>query len=396
MTKRTDFPTSAKEGHEKQTPNALVQHLLRGLSAAWLGTCAASAAMAQPALPAPNPPPELRSADKWAAFKTLWREVGTIKPAHPDIHPPEGRHFSTLNAAPVKNKWPSLPDYDKRAYHLAIDEKRAIQLQESLFNIFDLPVPNAIPSRMGDNFASFQAEEEANIEARMAERKASIEARMLARLLQLRIQQMSMPDYSTGRTREYEVIGRIQCRAMPPACVTSRLVDVPPSYYMVGAIDRIEARVDALMDLRAKGAISESVFAAALEAIQNDAKLVLFLDALNSAGRGEFGLEKKDFMEPQSHGRADDVDLRNHQIWERAAEASMLRHPRLLRYPPQDILIGGPPNSDETERQKAQRQERESFIKEQASKTAEQIKRRVAELRAAYPRLEALLAELER
>jgi len=327
--------------------NTSLRCLLSGLGATLLGTFATVGCSNQP-LPAFDPPPELRPADKWEAFKALWREVDAIKPAHPEIAPSEGRQF--VDMASIKSIWGQLgcsarglPGYGHHAYCFALGEERATQLRVSLLSLFDVQLESGSSMRrVGKDIASV-----------LAERNASIETQMLVRLLELRIQRMSManPDFLMGFA--------FRCRAMPPACLVD-FAGVPPSYYMAGAIDRIEARTDALVGLRAKGIVSESVFAAALADIQSDTKLVLFLDVLIKAlERGNYDrqgqAEKKD-LSKQQRGN---TDLRNVQVWERALEASMGRLP-------------------------------------QSDVEGNQLENRLAELRAAYPRLEALLAELER
>jgi len=339
-----------------------LRYLLPGFGVVLLGTATMADVMPQSTLPAFVPPPELRSNGKWDAFKALWHEVNAIEPARPEIVPPEGRRFADLNTKPsaetTRLQWreSDLLGYGNRAYYLALDEERAARLQASLFRLFDVP-ENAMWNEVG-----FWRHGVSVTEA-LIEKNASIEAQMLARLLQLRIQQMSMVKYSFSG---YELIGNT-CkfsRASPPVCSYGHLSDVPPSYYMIGAIDRIEARVDALMGLRAKNVISESVFMAALADIWNDTKLVLFLDALNGAWEYDWHdpaprIEKHDFS--KSLGK--DADLRHVQFWERAVEASMSRLPE---------------------------------SNAEVDKQAKQLKARLAELRAAYPRLKGLLAELER
>jgi len=308
--------------------------------------------------PAFAPPPELRCADKWAAFKALWREVNAIEPAHPEVMPPEGRQFVAFDGEPRKwqSRWQvKLPGYGNRAYYNVLDEEQTIRLHVSLLRVFDLPVPDDMNIwRVGSSVIPM-----------LAERNNSIETQMLARLLQLRIQQMSRPSYNLGSC-EYEVIEEEKFEPCSRAApwIIGRIADVPPSYYMISAIDRIEARVDALMGLRAKGAISESVFVATLADIWNDARLALFLDAFN--GAWEYGrhvpvprIEKHDFTE----SLGEDPDLRHVQVWERAIEASMSRLPQS-----------------------------NTKVDEQV----EQLKARLVKLWAAFPHLEGLLAELER
>jgi len=343
-----------------------LRYLLPGLGAVLLGTVTMGDVMPQSTLPAFAPPPELRSNGKWDAFKALWREVNAIEPAHPEIVPPEGRRFVDLNLNTEPLEWiefafgrrskerlgPDLPDYDKRSYYLALDEERAMLLRAALFKLFDLPVSDV-------DVLFWQRDNDVSIANALTEKNASVETRMLARLLQLRIYQMSMHNYML-RSGEYVVTEEDSGRSRAGPSPVGRLADVPPSFYMISAIDRIEARIDALIGLRTKGVISESVFAAALADIQNDAKLVLFLDVLKD---GLPWIGKKNFSEPLL---AKDADLRNVQVWERAVEAGMRRLPQ---------------SSMEKNKQQAQ---------------AELLKNRLAELRAAYPHLEGLLAELER
>ena len=369
----TVFRTSTKSGNTQRSDVPLRRLLLPGLSAALLGVGATFFACTtdQSALSQFDPPPELRSDGKWAAFKALWREVGAVKPARPDITPPEGRHFATLNVVPDGDKWRMgwshsyLPNYDKRAYYLSLDEAQARRFLVSLRNIFDLPDSGSDSDDYIDSLSGS-----------LAKKNVSVEAMMLVRLLQLRIQQMSMSRYWAGvsdivqrcwpsMTRMAPPMGLRSCRNQEPPY---HFADVPPSHYMVGAIDRIEARIDALMDLRAKGVVSESVFASALAVVQNDAKLVLHLDTLKDA---PLRVEKVDFVESRGQTHGENVDLRDYQIWERAWEHAC-EHAQ--------------------ERAAAAYDHRVSRLDEKRDVS----KQRLAELREAYPRLEELLAELER
>lgn len=334
------------------TPPYRLRQWLPGVGLALLGTNIHTA----PAIAAPTPagatqpaplsvtlPPELQAAGKWDSLKTLWRTLALVRPSHPDSKPSDGERYVPVESELIRGRWPTLPGYQQRAYYQALSKQQTEQLQQKLIEIF------------GDKITS-------------------PEARLLFRLTQLRIQEMSQAQRQTGSFDIME--DGMMCRAMPPACMTYRLSPVQPDLYLVNAIDRIALRTRALVTLRDKGAISESVYENAFKTIQQDAKLVLYLDALagNSApqplrwgGRAQIVLLPEDFGGKYAN-------LRLPEIWARAVKAAAAR--------PE---AENPAQSPDIPRLNISRQDQVG-----------ELLKKLENLRTTYDRLDPLLADLVR
>ena len=326
------------------------RYLLPGLGLALLGTNIE----AKPVVPESmafseservHLPAELQAQGKWAAFKALWRELDAIKPIHLENTPPDGKQF-----IPIQNNKRADPldmsygyGYEKRAYYQALSVEQAKQFQKRLDNIF-------------------------------GKRIVSPQAKLLFRLTQLRIQEMSSAHRSLLSGYDLVVEDREESRMsrMSPPLV---LTPIPPSLYLGNALDRIEFRAKILMALRAKDAIGEVAFASALDALQKDAKLALYLDTLTTTQKEEYGfwrtslaiLEPMDFAPSGKKAQLKDVDMQSIQAWEHAFQASNMRR--------RNDSVNNDPNED---------------------KSAQALLQKLSSLRTTLEELAPLLAELER
>ena len=243
-------------------------------------------------------PPELQGEGKWQAFQALWRELDALQPTQPGQTPPDGRGFIVVSDAVIRGRAPTLPGYEQRAYYQALDAQRAGQMRRSLAVIFGSQVDS--PS-----------------------------AQLLLRLTRLRIQHLSATQYATADYAWVEQDGMPMCRAAPPICSSFRLSPVPPSLYLVAAIDRIEFRTKTLLALREKGAINDAAFREALSALQQDARLALTLDQLTPQveTKPPFDLQSAAplLFDRVDFGLGNQVDLRRVETWERAVHMAGAR-----------------------------------------------------------------------
>ncbi len=301
-----------------------------------------------------NVPPELQAQEKWAAFKALWRELGAIKPIHLENSPPDGRLLISIGNNERIGPWGAFPGYGKRTYYQSLNMEQAEHFQQQLDNIF------------GNNIVSVQAQ-------------------MLFRLTQLRIQEMSAAHrplqnaYDVTADRE-----EMMTRAGP----SFTLAPIPPTLYLVNALDRIAFRAKALMSLRAKGAVGEAAFVSALDALQKDAKLVLYLDTLLTTEKktdrfrahSSAILEPMDFIQSGRRSQLKDVDMQSIQAWEGAFRASRVR---LRNNNTSNDIFPVDEHDDKTG-------------KNAAEDRVQALIQKLDRLRSNFEALEPLLAELER
>lgn len=291
-------------------------------------------------------PPELQGEGKWEAFRALWRELGALPPTRPGVSPPDGRNFIDVSDAIFRGTAPTLSGFKQRAYYQSLDATRAVQMRRSLATIF-------------------------------GPRVTSPQAQLLLRLTQLRIQQLSAAHYLTADYVWVDEPGAMMCRAMPPACSSFRLSPVPPSLYLVAAIDRIEFRAKTLLALRKKGTIGEVAFSKALTLLQQDARLALTLDRLSPVDQADlsgFGLQPSAplLFERADFGQEKNLDLRRPEDWANAVRAAGARPESVGRR----IFL--------------------TPVKESARQQAQSLLSNLDELRHELDQLDPLLAALER
>lgn len=342
--------------HSVSSPPYRLRHWLPGLTLALFSAGIIAAPQPDPAaFPAntvqsaaqpPMLPPELQGTGKWEAFRALWRELGALPPTRPGVSPPDGRNFIDVSDAIIRGTAPTLPGFEQRAYYQSLDATRAAQMRQSLATIF-------------------------------GQRVTSPQAQLLLRLTQLRIQQLSAAHYLTADYAWVDEPGAMRCRAMPPACSSFRLSPVPPSLYLVAAIDRIEFRAKTLLALREKGAIGESAFSKALALLQQDARLALTLDQLSPAAQADpsgFGLQPAAplLFERADFGQERQLDLRRPEDWANAVRVAGSRPESVGRR----VFL--------------------TSAKESSRQQAQSLLSNLSELRRELDQLDPLLAALER
>lgn len=255
-------------------------------------------------------PPELQGEGKWETFKSLWRALDAIEPVSSGVRPFDGKIlilFDEVNGlSPMTTNF-LLPEYSHRLYYQALDAHKREDFQENLHDIFGNDIEQLSP-----------------------------ESKLLYRLTWLRIQELSSserftPDYTAD---EFSTMTR-----MGP---TYHTLQVSPTYYLVGAVDRIQMRANVLVELRNTGAIQDEIYASTLDALIADAKLALYLDALtgqpqymaeDKIGASLFGahdmapiaLNSVDFTKPDISSSDKIVDLREIQTWQEAANSAYNR-----------------------------------------------------------------------
>lgn len=248
-------------------------------------------------------PPELQPAKKWQAFKKLWQKLNTVATTHSGISPPDGQQLILTDNTPVKDQWPTLAKYKKRVFYQALSQKQAKDFQTEINQIFG------------------------------EKRSLTSTAALLKRLAELRIQEMSLQQRFNN---DFHISYSVMCRAMPPACITSTPSNISSTQYLVNAIDRLELRTRALKKLQQKKTVSNAVFAQALAAIQANAKLALYLDALSPPQPSGFSqfirppktyitLKKQDFYDASSVSPPEAMNMQDIQIWENAIRAAQIR-----------------------------------------------------------------------
>ena len=257
-----------------------------------------------------NLPPELQGTGKWAAFKMLWQQLSeTAIRQSPAAPTPDGRQFILIHQPIIQSRWPTVPNYEKRANYLALTPEKATEYRKQLRNIFGHLIE-------------------------------SPEAKLLYRLTQLRIDEMSTkirhsPDYtSIGR-------GEMLCRAMPPACMTIQPNAFSPTLYLIHAIDRLEARAKALSALRKNATLSDDMYQQSLKAILQEAKLTLYLDIIAGRSYGEpfyaerlsftSSLKPVHFVKEGEVQSLEEIDLRQINHWEQALLANIKEAKSLIQ-----------------------------------------------------------------
>lgn len=291
-------------------------------------------------------PPELLDAGKWEAFRALWRELGALSPTRPGAMPPDGHQFIDVSDAIIRGQSPTLPGFEQRAYYQSLDATRAAQMHQSLTRIF-------------------------------GSRVTSTQGRLLLRLTQLRIQQLSAAHYLTADYVWVDEPGAVMCRAMPPACSSFRLSSVPPSLYLVAAVDRIEFRLKTLLALREKGAVGEAAFSNALTMLQQDARLTLMLDRLSPAVQNDLSRYRLQPSAPllfvrTDFGQGKNINLRRPEDWTKAVREAGARPESVGRR----VFL--------------------SSVKGGAQQQAESLLSELNKLRRELDQLDPLLAALER
>lgn len=259
-----------------------------------------------------NLPPELQGKGKWAAFKTLWQQLAQIPAKQASTPPPDGRQFILMNYPVIHNQWPTVPNYEQRQYYLTLTAEMASQYRRELRSIFGHIIETP-------------------------------EAKLLYRLAEMRILEMSTsvrhsPDYTSVAH------GEMLCRAMPPACMSSKPNAFSPTLYLVYAIDRLQTRTKALATLRKNEAISEDIYQSTLNAMMQETKLILYLDTIINVPYDQrypslwpyFGyLQPVDFIKEGKVQALEEIDLRHLAHWEQAIDARIKTlktpsYPRIL------------------------------------------------------------------